>query len=714
MSFSRGAAVPANAAAAARHDGWPDADAVAAEPGDVHELRDLTLTPPARAYRQPQQHYHGHHDTLAPSAPSSRPPSPTGTAPPPFVSREQSRRSSLVLAPAAAGDHHVAAGHTPPLSVPASPSIRAVGAANSQPQDVPAAAALALGAQFPPRYSQADLAMKNWGSAVNAANAANAASSSSSATPATLQQQQPNQHLWLATPPAPGSPQTPPTMPAASSHLLANASPRSGFAGLLQLPATPFFSALENSPTMGSPRMPTAGLSGAGTGAPAMFSMVDSPFYVPPAQLQRYLSAKTFLLKLGRTLFSFGMPTFTLESTLSDAAAALDVQASFGALPSSLSAYFEHPWGLSEATMVHLSFGLDMGRLYLTNQLCKDLMAGRLTLEQASAELDNILQNGSMWSTPWLLTAFALGSFGGAPLAFGGGWADALASFVLGLLVGIVNMALAPTNLANLFEFLAAMLVSFLTLAVQHWISPSVCFSATTLSGLLVPLPGLWISTSFLELSTKQIVSGACRMWWSLMIAFQLAFGLAVGYNVFYFFFPALKASGGTLMQCGAHALPPAWNALFLPLIAASLNILLNAHRAQHLPMAGAAALSYTLFYVLTAHAHLTLEATALIIAFVIGVLANAWSRVFGGGAIEVTLTGVILLVPGSVATRDSVYLVDPAATGGAFQNAGAGIALRFVVIALSISVGLLAARIVDGVDLALNTRAEKPREHRH
>ncbi|ORZ40612.1 hypothetical protein BCR44DRAFT_1425385 [Catenaria anguillulae PL171] len=424
------------------------------------------------------------------------------------------------------------------------------------------------------------------------------------------------------------------------------------------LNTSPLFSNVVN---MNRSRFPTA----------AYFPQ-DAAGLVPPEQLAHYNQAKAFVMKLGRALFSFGLPSFRLETDLGKAAAALGLTASFGVLPSSLQACFEHPWGLSEATMVNLSFGIDVGRLFLTNQLLGRLSRGDIDLEQATALLEDIIQNGNFFSRPWILFAFTIGSFAGAPLAFDGGWLDAIASAVLGFIVGGMNLAMAATPLGPLFEFSASFVVGFFTLAAQTWVSDAICFKATALSALLVPLPGLWISTSFIEISSRQIVSGTSRLWWAFMIAFQLALGLSLGFGAY-------------------SALPgPMWAPLFLPMISFSLNVLLNAHLRQFLPMTISTVVSYVLFFLCTLGGF-TLETTSLLVSFVIGV--------------ETMLTGIMLLVPGSVATRYTVSLLDSRVASA--MNSGIEVAARFIAVALAISVGQIAARIVDGVDIQLEPRRD-------
>lgn len=95
---------------------------------------------------------------------------------------------------------------------------------------------------------------------------------------------------------------------------------------------------------------------------------------------------------------------------------------------------------------------------------------------------------------------------------------DALFSFILGLLVGYLNIISAPSPFSLLFEFISAVFVSFITVLIQTYIYPNICFAAVTLSALLVPLPGLILCMSFVELASKQFISGSSRLWHSLLI----------------------------------------------------------------------------------------------------------------------------------------------------------------------------------------------------
>lgn len=64
-----------------------------------------------------------------------------------------------------------------------------------------------------------------------------------------------------------------------------------------------------------------------------------------------------------------------------------------------------------------------------------------------------------------------------------------------------------------------------------------------------------------------------------------------------------------------------------------------------------------------------------------------------------------MLLVPGSVATRYTVSLLDSRVSSA--MNSGIEVAARFIAVALAISVGQIAARIVDGVDIQLEPRRD-------
>jgi len=71
----------------------------------------------------------------------------------------------------------------------------------------------------------------------------------------------------------------------------------------------------------------------------------------------------------------------------------------------------------------------------------------------------------------------------------------------------------------------ASILVGFIAKAFGD----RVCYTAVTLAGVVVLLPGLLLTQAIMELSSRNVVSGAVRMFYALMYAFFLGFGLTLG-----------------------------------------------------------------------------------------------------------------------------------------------------------------------------------------
>lgn len=93
-----------------------------------------------------------------------------------------------------------------------------------------------------------------------------------------------------------------------------------------------------------------------------------------------------------------------------------------------------------------------------------------------------------------------------------------------------------------------------------------------------------------------------------------------------------------------------AFHALFFLMASVSFNILIKSHWRQLLPMTAVSAIT-TIVNVYT-EAPLGSSASAVVSAFMCGVSANIYSRLTGNPAIIGVLSGLLMLVPGSIAVR--------------------------------------------------------------
>ncbi|KAJ3353600.1 hypothetical protein GGF32_002931 [Allomyces javanicus] len=388
----------------------------------------------------------------------------------------------------------------------------------------------------------------------------------------------------------------------------------------------------------------------------------------------------------------------------------------------------------TETIALPLRQGYNMGRLYLTSQLCLAVARRDLPLEIATDRLDRLLTGTTTgadppdagvsdagvyrawwWCTPrayvvanWIASAMI------SPLAFSGSWWDMLAAAALGLVVAIVqNVTGRFKAMRPVQDALLAFMSGFVGLVLYRaapvmgerfgYTDVTLCYRNIALSALLDQLPGLTLCTAMVELTTSHMILGTTRLMTGLVKALMLAFGLAAGYRVYISILGDPRAPGGQnsaiFSPCDAKravSASPMWPAIafFLMLVmAVAMTVQMRAAPRQFPIMILAAFVAFWVGYVLD-YVDISADMSSVINAFAVGLVANLYSRITGHPSIAPMLSGVVMLVPGSMGVRSTLALLDSDEFG-----AGAVFGFTFILIAFSLSLGILVSRIVPPID---------------
>ncbi len=386
-----------------------------------------------------------------------------------------------------------------------------------------------------------------------------------------------------------------------------------------------------------------------------------------------------FVLELGRTLHRFGASAFRLEEVLESVARSLAlVDAQFFSTPTSLFASFGE-LGAQHTSLQRIDPGeIDLGKLYDVDRLADDVARGRVDAEVGLEKLRALADRPPRFGPLVTLFAYAATSASVARF-FGGGIAEILVGCAIGCVSGALWLMLArSTSGVRVYELVAAALASLMAQAAAHsfgGVSVFVC----TLSGLIVLVPGLTLTTAISELATRHLVSGTARMMAAATAFLLIAFGVAVGNQL-----------GHTILGQPIDASPselPFWTELLAFAVAVACLILL--FRAP-LRSAPAILVTASIAYFGSREASILLgpEIGVFFGAFGAAVAANVYARRYDRPASVPLVPGILLLVPGSVGFRSVSSFLD--------QNLLSGIesAFTMVMIAVAIVAGLLFASV--------------------
>lgn len=346
-------------------------------------------------------------------------------------------------------------------------------------------------------------------------------------------------------------------------------------------------------------------------------------------------SSERLLIALTHALHRFGLPGHRLEATHHDVSTALGVSAQVIAMPTSLLFAFGDAGDQRVALLRVQPSSIDLGRLADLDALTRQIIAG-MPRADARRALAAILDAPRRWPWPVDLLSGALASGTAAALFPGAGLPDMLAAAVIG--AGVAALAVASERVHALSE--TWMVLSALgSAAFASWASrwdPTLHPGLVTVSGIILLVPGLSFTIGMMELATRNLSSAVARFAAVGLTLVQLGLGIAIAHHVVP---PVPDTSPATLP---VWALPAAL--LVLP---PAIGQLMGC-RARDLPVIVVAS-GFGWIAARTGATVLGPIAGAAVGTFALGLTANVYSRVLDRPAIIPMVTGLFLLVPGSL-----------------------------------------------------------------
>ena len=245
------------------------------------------------------------------------------------------------------------------------------------------------------------------------------------------------------------------------------------------------------------------------------------------------ISRHQYLIKLCHALMMYGAPTHRLENYMRMSSRVLGIEGQFMYLPGTMIISFDDSnTHTTEVKIVRSPQGLDLGRLRDVHEIYKEVVHDLIGVDEATTRLNEVLNRKGKFPTWLRLILFGVASATVAPFGFEGRYIDLPICFVLGCLVGFLQLYLAPSNelYANVFEITAAVATSFMSRVFGSINGGNLfCFSALAQSSIALILPGYMVLCASLELQSHQMISGSVRMVYALIYSLFLGYGITIG-----------------------------------------------------------------------------------------------------------------------------------------------------------------------------------------
>jgi uncharacterized membrane protein YjjP (DUF1212 family) len=340
------------------------------------------------------------------------------------------------------------------------------------------------------------------------------------------------------------------------------------------------------------------------------------------------ISRQKYLVKLCRALMLYGAPTHRLEGYMAMSARVLEIEGQFLYLPGCMIISFDDSkTHTTEVKIVRAGQGVDLGRLHDIHRIYKEVVHDRIGVEEATHGLDEVMHRRDKFNIWIRIPMSGLASACVAPFAFEARFIDLPVAFVLGCVLGTLQLVFASRNelYSNVFEITAAIITSFLSRALGSIRGGTLfCFSALAQSSIALILPGYMVLCSSLELQSHNIIPGSVRMVYAMIYTLFLGYGITIG-SVLYGYADKNATSSvhcTNPLNTGVH-----WKLLFVFLFTLCLCILNQAKWKQMPVMAGISMVGYCVSNFSSAYFRGNTQVSNTLGALAIGVLANLYAR---------------------------------------------------------------------------------------
>jgi uncharacterized membrane protein YjjP (DUF1212 family) len=390
--------------------------------------------------------------------------------------------------------------------------------------------------------------------------------------------------------------------------------------------------------------------------------------------------AVEFLLRFARAGHRAGYPTAELEERLLTLAGALGVRGTqVSATPTLVELSVGSLPGQRSYTIRVRPPTVDLDRIAKLDGLVLDVLRGELSAAAALARLAEI--EAHPLARPWFVRLAAYGLAGGALApVLGGGWQEILAGFIVGLVVGALNIAAARTaNAEPVVAPAAGIAASFCGAAIAKLgldASPDI----VTLAALVTLLPGMALTIGMRELATEHLQSGVANTANALVQLLGLVFGVGVGRSIALNWFGLPDQGVPHVGFSGTHVLAAfaAGLAFTVTLRAPTRAAVITCSSAMLAILANTA--GKELFGAV---------AGVFIAALAIGIVGEVLGGRFRRSPLVFIVPGVLILVPGSAGFNSVLKLL----TGETVSGIDA--AFNTFVTAMAIAYGLKVSTVV-------------------
>ncbi len=327
--------------------------------------------------------------------------------------------------------------------------------------------------------------------------------------------------------------------------------------------------------------------------------------------------------------------------------------------------------------------GTQLDKVVAVNQLSRDIVAGKYTLDEAAARLKEIrtMRPHPVWEQ---VLASALGSAGFC-IVFGGGLLDCAASFVCGILLWLFVLYVTAPHMSKIVGNIVGGFFVTLLCIVFHRIGFGHSLPNMIIGAIIPLIPGVPFVNGVRDVANEDYIAGATRLLDAMLVFFCIAAGVALAFVCDGLVFGELIVLKGMTVDPVTFAMPIQIIASFIG--TAAFAVLFGVPRKYYVLCGVSGVLGWILYMILARYAGFTPPAATVFATMLVVLSARYFSVLDKCPAIVFLLCGIFPLVPGAGVFWTSYYVVSDQlrlALGSGFMAVKVTIAIVLGIILIS------------------------------
>lgn len=235
-----------------------------------------------------------------------------------------------------------------------------------------------------------------------------------------------------------------------------------------------------------------------------------------------------FIVELGKALHIYGIPSYKIQTYLTEVAKTQGITGSFMDLPTWINYVFyedENSYNYIESIPPG---NLNLGAFSKIDELTNNVIDAKISSNSVTEELKNIHAKTKEVNHYYLTLAYAF-SAGCFSLLIGTNMVSFIFSFLLGAFIYLlVHLSTKSKYLENIFESFSALIVTIISCLLTLFF-PELNLGLTILASIIIFIPGLAITTALEEITSKSLVSGGAKLFDAIILLFKQFFGVLLG-----------------------------------------------------------------------------------------------------------------------------------------------------------------------------------------